>query len=657
MVDLALYNNTFLLPRGCRLSIARLTNFICLVLPLLLHNAPAYAQQHQLVEDGLEPGRYALDDNDSRHQATQHVIRADVHDIDDNNSPNRGNVSTAQINVWRYKQELLMGAYAVDQPGLPNNVSEVVERAAAPQHADLRKRQEQDVTQQGHEARQTSERVAYISVNTCSQPTWRGPGSQSEAPPQLTLYTSGPDNREPGPNSSGSQESILLEEGFAATSLQASSDIYLAIAAPSLSSDFTGGWTYDIAVSINNYYHQANFSVPFLYLVDTDTTSALLVTDNLTQANASDKTFKQWLNLTDPLPFTVFANDFTDTRRIGMSYSYCGLQNIKQIGGLDNTTASSSGPFVRTDMVTRGLGNKPKQQFLVGNLTRSTSYDVTLALVGNGVNAGKGVVGGGGTVWQPTTWTTKSDGNCQLLYDLPFCDEVAYAAPSNPSNFNTSALLDLYDTYASQLYANFSFSLQQISCDPSNDEKYSLARSCDDCARAYKQWLCAVTIPRCEDFSNNASFLQPRNVGQPFFQDQPPLSGAILNQSYQPMPGAPTLPDSPINQTWYSSFATNSSRNPAIIDDKIAPGPYKEVLPCEDLCYSLVQSCPAALQFSCPLPGRGLEVDYGKRPDSQTVIECSYLGAVYYIDDAGRLSPHLLLLFAVIGIAALLNIW
>jgi len=54
----------------------------------------------------------------------------------------------------------------------------------------------------------------------------------------------------------------------------------------------------------------------------------------------------------------------------------------------------------------------------------------------------------------------------------------------------------------------------------------------------------------------------------------------------------------------------NSSRNQKI-DTEIKPGPYNEVLPCKELCYGLVQSCPAALQFSCPLPRYGLNNSYG----------------------------------------------
>ena len=48
-----------------------------------------------------------------------------------------------------------------------------------------------------------------------------------------------------------------------------------------------------------------------------------------------------------------------------------------------------------------------------------------------------------------------------------------------------------------------------------------------------------------------------------------------------------------------------------MIDDIIRPGPYRELLPCKDICYNLTRSCPAALQFTCPLEGYGLNYSYG----------------------------------------------
>src|SRR5262249_52755285 len=152
--------------------------------------------------------------------------------------------------------------------------------------------------------------------------------------------------------------------------------------------------------------------------------------------------------------------------------------------------------------------------------------------------------------------------------------------------------------------------------------QYSLARNCDDCARAYKTWLCAVTIPRCADYSSTLPFLQPRNLGQAF------VNGSSI-----------AAPQFNTDQALLNAVATNSSRNP-IIDESIAPGPYKEVLPCIDLCYDLVQSCPASLGFGCPLSGAGMEQSYGTRVNqSDGVISCSYLGAAYYLSGAETFTP------------------
>lgn len=228
-----------------------------------------------------------------------------------------------------------------------------------------------------------------------------------------------------------------------------------------------------------------------------------------------------------------------------------------------------------------------------------------------------------------------TDGNCQLLFDLSYCSEVAYAVPSNPKTFpNITDLKILYDDNARNLSQNFSYSLQQIPCNTSSSAQYSLARNCDDCAAAYKTWLCAVTIPRCYDFSSNLTYLQPRNVAQNF------INGTKPSDSSDPS-------FSSVNQ---STVYMNSSRN-SLIDTIIKPGPYKEVLPCQDLCHTLVQNCPAALGFACPLPKRGLNWSYGFRVPSGD-ITCSYLGAAYFLNVADR-SGVSAMLFVVVALAAL----
>lgn len=198
-----------------------------------------------------------------------------------------------------------------------------------------------------------------------------------------------------------------------------------------------------------------------------------------------------------------------------------------------------------------------------------------------------------------------------MLFNLTFCSEVAYAVPSNP-DLGVARLREIYDNNAANYYTNFEYSLQQIQCNATAESMFSLAVGCEDCARAYKQWLCSVSIPRCADFSSNAPYLMVRNAGQDF-----------INGSSLP-PGSP----------YRHSVATNVSRNP-VIDQKIQPGPYKEILPCRDICYSLVKDCPMALGFGCPT-GSWMNASYGVR-DPNGDITCSYLGAAYYLNAGAKL--------------------
>lgn len=101
----------------------------------------------------------------------------------------------------------------------------------------------------------------------------------------------------------------------------------------------------------------------------------------------------------------------------------------------------------------------------------------------------------------------------------------------------------------------------------------------------------------------------PRNAGQAF------LNGTSL----------------PADNPFVVSPVTNASRNP-LIDSQIQPGPYKEILPCTDLCNDMVRTCPSALQFRCPT-GKLLNDSYGYRA-SNGDITCSYLGAAYYLNGA-----------------------
>lgn len=93
-----------------------------------------------------------------------------------------------------------------------------------------------------------------------------------------------------------------------------------------------------------------------------------------------------------------------------------------------------------------------------------------------------------------------------------------------------------------------------------------------------------------------------------------------------------------------------------MIDAEIQPGPYKELLPCEDLCFDIVRSCPAQLGFACPSPPLR-ELSYGRRDnDNPDNLTCNFPGAVVNLNmfkgSAGVLGPRVglaVLVAAVVG--------
>jgi calcium channel MID1 len=216
----------------------------------------------------------------------------------------------------------------------------------------------------------------------------------------------------------------------------------------------------------------------------------------------------------------------------------------------------------------------------------------------------------------------RSDDSCQVIFDLDFCDSVAYAVPSN-SGYKTKdlELKSLYDDQAKEYYKNFTNSLAQVACDTTGEAQYSLARTCKDCERDYKNWLCSVLIPRCEDWSAPGDWLQARNVNARFPDGSLTFDGNITEE---------------MNSTIRNRLGYNSTRNPGI--DKVTPdGPYKEMKPCEDLCFDIVRSCPAALGFACPNnPARGLT--YGKRDPTEMELKCNFPGAVVKLNVQGASS-------------------
>jgi calcium channel MID1 len=498
-------------------------------------------------------------------------------------------------------------------------------------NSELRRRQNDDELDELLllEDRQTDEKVVHITFNTCLQPIRNSSDSDLDAPPQLQVFVSNSSsNKSPGPNVEGAAQYVIeIDGGFGSYDIVATGDIWVGVYAESLPSanksqwQTIPPWNYELALSTKFHYH-GHREEQFMYLVDTDDETALFVTGNMTDHSSEDGGVDE-----DPsdlknstfTPYKMYAqNRAIPSRFKGLEKSYCAVRQLADI-----TPGSTD-----VSLTTRGLGNFPKQQFHLKELNRSSNYLAYLARPRESVGDTAGIL------WTPVAMNTKSDGNCQIIYNLPFCSEVAYAVPSNPTLFGDTELMKFYDDLAANWWQNFTYSLQQIQCNASRVAAYSPVRNCDDCAAAYKNWLCAVTIPRCMDYSSNLTYLAPRSSNKLFWN--------ATVKGWQKHPWTPVL-DSQEVQQWESSggwlangnqsLSKLPSRNSAI-DEIVKPGAYKEIKPCKDLCWSLVQSCHSSLGFACPADNSwGKEMSYGER-DGDGDVTCSYLGAVYFLSSA-----------------------
>jgi calcium channel MID1 len=88
-----------------------------------------------------------------------------------------------------------------------------------------------------------------------------------------------------------------------------------------------------------------------------------------------------------------------------------------------------------------------------------------------------------------------------------------------------------------------------------------------------------------------------------------------------------------MNDTKRDRLGYNSTRNPGI-DVVVVQAPYKEMLPCLDLCIDIVRSCPANLGFACPnSPAK--ELSYGQRDPNDVELRCNFPGAVVKLNVQG----------------------
>jgi calcium channel MID1 len=332
-----------------------------------------------------------------------------------NNEPNELNIAPGETQYYIFEKSSVFGASTPWRTGLPTNISrgdlEVVwKRDQVVAQEEENEDEDEDeydgsvMERSGFIKRQsgdTPSKVIYISVNTCLQPS---SNDTTAVPPQLTLFVSTSDqDKKPGPSSSDAQ-SFPLTEGYVEAKISATGNVYIAVAAPNVTSSFSGQWNYFVAASIDASYYYYNDTTSFVWTIDTDSTSALMATYNLTSEDNSTETLalrEKWMDT--PAPFNMIVYNQSTPLVNGIRNSYCGLQKL-DLGGVT----------VERNMTERGMGSNPKQQFYISGLQPGQKY--TGVLTYNGVNSststsGSAVVGGGGQLWRAMDFTTKT-GKC-----------------------------------------------------------------------------------------------------------------------------------------------------------------------------------------------------------------------------------------------------
>lgn len=341
-------------------------------------------------------------------------------------------------------------------------------------------------------------------------------------------------------------------------------------------------WNYTLGISESDLVYQWD-KRSWLQLLDTDDNSALLRSGNMTNDIVYSTTN---YSVYDPSLYDVYIyteqeyNKIVDTN---LTRSLCAVKygNYLTTSAVETTTSKNlNEDRLRVQKYISSNGYGTSEYFYVTGLNASTTYYSFLVkkVAHNDILSDVG-----GVLFSAESFTTKRDDTCTLIHGLDFCQGVAYAVPSSSLTGRNKALLaETYETIASNFYTNFTYALQLIPCDSELDARYSPLRTCDDCAKSYKNWLCAVIFPRCTTTESK----------------------------------------------YYIKRSKDESRN-SFINSYVRPlRDYYEILPCIEMCYNIVRDCPSDFGFACP-----------SSENNEELLLNSYN---YFVDDADFLSCYTL---------------
>lgn len=312
----------------------------------------------------------------------------------ENNVPGKLNITLGgDPQYWLFPNETLWGPHILGTSRLPSALEDGTNWGIS-----------QNPIKQQNDPKYS--RMVYISISVCDQPSSNSNSLNGTFPPPLELYISS-SNPEPGPGNYDSEVPVNL--GFGDWTLTTTGAIYFAVLAPA-DSNFNGSYSYELAVSIDAPY-ASYLNTTFLNFIDSDTNATLLETNITANANTTFDTdlYKQWMSTPH---FSVFVLNPSNSAAWGLYRSFCGLKNHAQIIGNASDQQASS---VNMSMTNR-TGGYPKEQFHIQNLNGSSNYSAIPAI--DGKSSGESVVGGGGMVWAPTNFSTKSGTYSKPMQDF-----------------------------------------------------------------------------------------------------------------------------------------------------------------------------------------------------------------------------------------------
>ncbi|KAJ7841335.1 stretch-activated Ca2+-permeable channel component-domain-containing protein [Mycena olivaceomarginata] len=387
----------------------------------------------------------------------------------------------------------------------------------------------------------TADQLA-VSIALCSGTT--------DTPIPRFFLTNGSSTASPGPDGGTDVVEIVLDHGHGSwTGPFPSGGVLGVLNAAQM--------PFEIGVSEGVPIHQSDDSAALLG--DTTSTQALLFSPAFSPPDIQDPKYPNY-TLPAAIPSIPAAPSDPKNYTLIVSPTSNGLTSMQQTA-CALSKQKSTGVVAKQNLWLRDSSGWRTEWFMTG-LTANTNYTAYVIL-----DAYK--------VTRPIFFTTKqSTFPCSLVSQLPYCPSIAYAVPLPPPpspalTYDGTNLPASISTPLISTLTNFTTTLTTFAC---GRDFYSPLVSCADCQRAYRTWLCAVSLSRCADPPSSPSSAPP---------------GPALLTSQSP-----------------------SARN-AGFSSSSGVSTYTQLLPCLETCTATDRACPSFLGFRCPLPRFNAAQSYG----------------------------------------------